>query len=630
MNKTLADLARQIGVGVDALSFGIQIDDAPPLTADDFELQAEHVDGVTCLRAARGALCVDWRFEAWGGGLWVTLTCESAHAVRCRSLTSLALNYSPTAANDALANYWFSNSGKDVHTVGLFKIDELSDQNRTDKRIRSVFKDSRNPGLFLGTRIPQTHEHEYTLTRAGDTLHCASATLFGKGSALGVRFVSEASWVCASKTALAAQDAYAAHLPQHTIAPAEIPLGWNSWDYYASSVGLDDLRENLAALQRDAFLAARMKFIVIDMGWEHMPGEWEPNHRFPGGLRATVDAITACNFVPGIWTAPTIVQNPTRTAQRNPDMLLKDDFGDPIHSEHFSNAHVLDPTHPLGEAFLRELYTRLYRHGFRLFKVDYAYEFSAKHNYFRREFGCYDVWRHLFRIIRECVGDSHIIGCGLPAECGAGLVDSNRIGVDIHNHWSHVEWVCDFLQFAYWQHGRIAINDPDFLIVRGRDTSIETQTNMLNINAHNPNYRARWRRGPVFTQAEAQTWASIVMLAGGSLFLSDRINHLNAAGRGLIETALTPLCVAAHPLDLCDVRRASLWLQQLASETRLTVINWDATPVTHSIDFAALGLRAPAYVTELWCQQRIMTLRGACAIELPAHASAVLIWSNTQ
>lgn len=34
--------------------------------------------------------------------------------------------------------------------------------------------------------------------------------------------------------------------------------------------------------------------------------------------------------------------------------------------------YVVDPTHPMGEEYLFETYSRLYRYGFRIFKVDFV------------------------------------------------------------------------------------------------------------------------------------------------------------------------------------------------------------------------------------------------------------------
>ena len=54
---------------------------------------------------------------------------------------------------------------------------------------------------------------------------------------------------------------------------------------------------------------------------------------------------------------------------------------------------------------------------------------------------------------------------------------------DRHRHpqpVTHAKWAFEYLQTQYGLHNRIAVNDPDFLLVRGLDTSTETETNVLN------------------------------------------------------------------------------------------------------------------------------------------------------
>lgn len=290
MNMELNQLAQHIGVGVGNLSFSIQLGDDTALTARDFTLNVAHSSVITRITAQRDSLNIVWTFEAWQDGYWVTLLVESVTRLHCRSLTSLSLSYAPDSAG--VGQYWVPNVGKDVYTPGLYRVDEIGDHNRADKLIRGAFADDHNPGLFLGTRIPQTHEHEYTLRRVGEALQFDCTTVFSKGTSVGTRFVSEATWICASKTALVAQAVYASHLPYTPVRSVDIPVGWNSWDYYASSVGLDDVIENMECIQHNPALAARVKYIVVDMGWEHMLGEWQPNYRFPGRFAATTDTRT--------------------------------------------------------------------------------------------------------------------------------------------------------------------------------------------------------------------------------------------------------------------------------------------------------------------------------------------------
>ena len=250
-------------------------------------------------------------------------------------------------------------------------------------------------------------------------------------------------------------------------------------------------------------------------------------------------------------------------------------------------------------------------------------------SYFHQEgMGPYDAIRELFRIIRGCVGsESHIIGCSLPEECGSGVADSGRTGIDIHNQWTHVEWVVDSLLHNYWLQGRVWINDPDFLIVRGSDTSLEKETNVMNPRRFNPNpqgFTKRWRQGPVFQYDEARTWTNLVILTGGSVFLSDRIAMLNRKALELIYLALEPSGAAAEPLDLADEARPSFWLQKLPDGNRLGLINWSKEEVTVTFDFERFGLPVPDVISDFWGEREIVTEQSRIHFVLKGHASALL------
>jgi len=629
-SSVFADVLQVLGPDVRALNCCIAFADGRTMLEAD-ALTWSRIpsdDAAMIFRGECDVLAATWTFVPWGDGLWVTLSLHAHTPIQCAAISNVILDYAPLTPD--LGAWWVPNFGGNVHTVGLHHASEITARMRADSVMRGAFPNASDSGLFLATRFPQTHEHDYSIDHIDNTLRFTGETRVRQTIGAQIQVASETTWICTRKTARDAVEHFATHvgLPaKHQTKP--IPIGWNSWDYYFSSVTLADMIENMEAIRADAVLRERVNFIVLDMGWEHVWGEWQPNYRFPGGLEHLVEAITSRGFVPGIWTAPICVHALSRPALRNPDILLKNARGDPqpsLKSGHF----IVDPTHPAGAAFLRELYSRLHRIGFRLFKVDFVNDLTHNHHFHDPQAGPYDAMRTLFRIIRECVGEeSHIIGCSLPAEAGAGVADSGRLGIDIHNQWTHVEWVCDFLQWCGWLHRRVWINDIDFLVVRGRDTSLEAETNVTNPNAHSAN-PPRWRRGPVFTLDEARTWASMVALSGGNVFLSDRINMLNETAHALINAVIAPLDVGAVPLDLCEDRRASLWLQRLPTETRLTVINWRDEAVMREFDLLAWTGDAPAHVAEQWSEADIVVTNGKTTLHLPAHGCAVLIWKNTR
>ncbi len=622
--SALARIATAIGEGVMSLECSARIEDSTvTLTTAQLDLAVYEDADTTIFSAHWRDVLIEWRFTSCAGGYAVQLILQGENELCCTTLESLRLQYRPAVD---LSDWWAINNDEDVfNTLGAFPVAEISDAGFHGNLIAGAFPDSSGTGLFLGTLLPQRYLHTYHVQMIESGLSFSATTSYPEGLRSQTRLESETTWICASRSVCAAIETFAAFIPP--MPDMVQPIGWNSWDYYFSSVALDDLIENMEAIRKDPRLAKQIRYIVVDMGWEHCAGEWEPNYRFPGGMEHTAQLIRDNGFVPGIWLAPIHVAPLSYTALRLPELLVKNEHGDPQVVD--GGMYMLDPTHPSGRALLTRTYSRLYDAGFRLFKIDYVSCILQAKHFFDPGKGHYAVLRELIAIIRQCVTEeSHLIGCSLPPECGPGVVDSGRIAVDIHNQWGHVEWIVEHLSVRYWLHGRVWLNDPDFLIVRGSDTSTETQTNVLNPRTNDP-HPGRWRSGPVFSGEEAQTWASVVMLTGGSIFLSDRLTRLNDAGRQMLYRAIEQaLPISAVPLDLCDGRHPALWLQSHATQRRLTVINWADHVAEVVVDLARYGQGCPSTARSLWSDVIYRSTGNMLRIRIPAHGSEVLSWSE--
>ena len=362
---------------------------------------------------------------------------------------------------------------------------------------------------------------------------------------------------------------------------------------------------------------------MIDDGWETCVGEWYTNHRFPEGLQGLADRIRSCGLIPGIWTNGAQARDLSYPTLRQPELFIKDEFGIPQTADGMA---ILDPTHPETEKFVLETYSRLYEAGFRIFKVDFLSTILQGKRFHDPACGPYEAVRRLLRLIRKAVGpDSHIVGCSYPAECGPGIVDSSRISVDIHNHWLHVLWIMEYMQARFWCNGKLFRSDPDMLVVRGSDTSLEEETNVFNpwnlVPPGKDRFSSRWRRGPVFNYAEAETWANLVVFSGGDIMLGDRLSMLNEKGMGLVHSHLTPHSHAAVPLDLGDKEVSEFWYD---SQTRsLLMVNTADCMEEMEFSFPAFGLAVPDTVS---CGKPFTYQNGIFCVALRAHESAVICW----
>lgn len=488
-----------------------------------------------------------------------------------------------------------------------------------------LFYGADKPCLFLGTKLPQNNTHLYQVTPIDDsTVEITGTTYFTVGQSVMENLTSETTLILRADTPLQAMTAYADHLPD--LPPEQLPapmVGWNSWDYYFTTVSHQAIQENLEFIRQDPILRDKLQAVVIDDGWETCVGEWYANHRFPEGLAAVAELIKSYGMIPGIWTNGAQTESLCEPALRHPEYYILDEFGIPFTVD---GKQVIDPTHPAAERFILDTYRRLYEAGFRIFKVDFISTIAEGKRFYDPACGPYEAIRRLIRLIRQAVGpDSHILGCSFPAECGPGIVDSSRISVDIHNHWPHILWIMEFLQARFWMNGKLFRSDPDMLVVRGSETSLEEETNVFNpwnlVPPGKDRFTSRWRRGPVFTYTEAETWANVVVFSGGDLMLGDRLSMLSNQGLELVYSHLEPHTHAAVPLDLGDQELAEYWYDSHTAS--LLMVNTQPENRVMEFPFARYRLTSPNTIS---CDKPFAYENGVLQVTLKSHESAVITW----
>lgn len=487
--------------------------------------------------------------------------------------------------------------------------------------LTGLFYGADRPCLFWGTKLPQNNVHRYQVQRVdADAVTVTGTTEFTVGQSVMETLRSEVTLYCPEETPCKAMKKYASHL-------ADIPVpdpmvGWNSWDYYFTTVSSQAVRENLEFIRNDPKLNGKLQAVVVDDGWETCVGEWYANHRFPEGLTYLADMIRSYGMIPGIWTNGPQTESLSEPGLRHPEYYTLDQFGIPFTVE---GKQVLDPTHPAAQEYILDTYSRLYAAGFRIYKVDFISTLVQAKRFYDPACGPYEAIRRMLKLIRQAVGqDSHIVGCSFPAECGPGLVESSRISVDIHNHWLHVLWIMEHMQARFWQNGKLFRSDPDMLIVRGSETSLEEETNVYNpwnlVPPGDTRFTSRWRRGPVFNAIEAETWANLVVFSGGDIMLGDRLSMLNSKGLELVYSHLQPHLHAAVPVDLGDKEVSEYWYDSHTAS--LLVVNTADTEQTMIVDFARYGIPAPEAVS---CEKVHTYENGVLHITLQSHESAVIM-----
>ena len=546
---------------------------------------------------------------------------ESAEPFHCDQLRVSFLYEEPGADLSACC---VPGGGLNCGVTGLHRLSQRP-VTPEDVRFCGLFRSSREPCLLFGTQLPSSWMLLYQAAlEQKDRVRFTAVNRFTGSQADQYSLSAETILVFTGLTPPEAVARYGRTLPPLPAERFADPLiGWSTWDYYFTAFGPEDIAENMRQIRADPALSSRVRCIFVDDGWQHREGEWHANYRFPEGAAGIAQQIVRGGFEPGIWTNGCQVWPLSEAGLRRGQMFLRDSLGNAIT---FEGRYIIDPTHPDGEAYLFETYRRLREDGFRLFKVDFVSALLLAERFFESPCGPYDAIRRLFSIIRRAVGpESTIIGCSYPADCGPGYVDSSRYAVDIHNHWSHVLWILETMQLSFWENGRLYRVDPDFLVVRGRDTSSEAETEVFNPFPNAPyvldSPANRWRRGPVFDRWEAETWANLAVFSAGNLILSDRLSRLNSLGRALIETHLQPNRSAAVPLDLGDGAQASVWYSR--EDRKLLVINLREEAAAVQVPCAAYSLEIPQTAV---CSKPFSYSGGLISVELHRHESAAFTW----
>ncbi|MDQ0614005.1 hypothetical protein QF046_001646 [Microbacterium sp. W4I4] len=407
---------------------------------------------------------------------------------------------------------------------------------------------------------------------------------------------------------------------------AEPPTGWLSWYCFYGEVTEEDVLRQLDTLASE-YSYARPKYVVIDSGWypESGWGDWEPNSKFPHGMKWLADRIREAGFAPGLWFSPLLVSATSRLARERPELLLRQSDGRPVATmgtaiwdhaaEGATGAGVdvvedaetvrfaLDLGSDSVHAWLEELFNRV-RHewGYEFVKLDFLIRALVTdrglspdrpgrgHDVVRHSgVTAVEGYRRALRTVRRAVGeDCFILGCAAPLVASAGdLIDANRMTPDITRRnygdaplpdrpssWELVLMCARSLALRYAFNGRIGWNDSDVLIVRDRPLPGIS-------DSFSP------------TVAEAQVWTTIVAAAGGITFLGDDLSRLTAERRELTRLAFPPLPTAATPWDLLSAPAPRIWVNSSASlghsqPARIAVINWSDDQEVVDVPIAAL------------------------------------------
>ena len=384
--------------------------------------------------------------------------------------------------------------------------------------------------------------------------------------------------------------------------PNAVP-GWNTWDYYRWTITEEEVLKNAEFIAKDPILSQHIKRIIIDDGWQYCYGEWHANSYFPSGTKKLANEIKKLNFTPGIWVAPVCVEPHARIAQLDYDMLAWNEGGQPTLAFDCMRrkGFVIDPTVEKSKKFLKDLFDRLIKDGYEYFKLDFLAAVLDARRYHDASIPRSQIMRVLMQSINEGVDNrATIMGCNYPYMAGNKFVAASRVGGDIHSDWGCIKSNTLSVAYRFWMNRKLWLNDPDFAVCRGVDTTDYPDTLQPVLVFCEPGMEYHPLAEKTFssaTEKELEILLSIVLMAAGAVNLSDDLTKLNEHGLELARKVVSAeQGKTAIPLDLFSSKLPSKWQQELAHGGRILLVNWLDEAQIIKVDIPNL----PEKATNFW------------------------------
>ncbi len=331
--------------------------------------------------------------------------------------------------------------------------------------------------------------------------------------------------------------------------PAATPAGWCSWYYFYTQVTEEDVVRNLRFLEQHR-RELPIDTVQIDDGYQADIGDWlTVNEKFPRGMAWLASEIKSAGYTPGVWLAPLLLAETSKTFGAHPDWIIRDAGGEPVLAQHnWERANYgLDGSNPEARAWLTDLFRNICDGwGYDYVKIDFLFAGAIAGRRLDANATRIQAYRAALQAIRDGVGpERFILGCGSLIAPSVGFFDGNRIGPDVAPIWRFMtrgerespaprprtpddplsaETAIRNTLSRSWMHGRLWANDPDCLLVRADRTKL--------------------------TRDETRTLASVIGLSGGMMLSSDDLDKVPPDRIDLISMLLPPLPRSADPVDL--------------------------------------------------------------------------------
>lgn len=209
---------------------------------------------------------------------------------------------------------------------------------------------------------------------------------------------------------------------------------WCSWYSYYQGIDEAQMVEVIDGLDDMGF-----DVVQIDDGWQVEIGDWTVNGDFPSGMDGMAERVTAAGYRPGIWVAPFIAHERSRTLRDHPDWFVARDGAPAVAGRGWGGAYyALDTTHPEVVEHLRSVIERAVSWGYTYLKLDFLFAAAIPGGRHDESVTGEQAYRAGIELIRAAAGeDTYLLACGSLIVPSIGVFNGMRVGQDVAPHWDN-------------------------------------------------------------------------------------------------------------------------------------------------------------------------------------------------
>jgi hypothetical protein len=261
--------------------------------------------------------------------------------------------------------------------------------------------------------------------------------------------------------------------------PQGVPVGWNSWGAYESSLSYQDVvdvsnyfKDNLQKFNNNGNV-----FINMDSYWDNLSDQQ---------LADAVSLITSNGQHAGIYWGPFVywgnnmeqVVDGTDGQYKYGDIILRDAAGEPLPT--LDGAYPLDVTHPGTKLRMNYFLDKFKSLGFTFIKLDFLTHGSLEgQHYDTNVVTGIQAYNEGMRYVKDRIDGQMFISASIAPIFPSQYAHSRRISCDTYGRINETEYMLNSLTYGFWQNGTIyTYTDPDHLALSRAATLTEARSRM--------------------------------------------------------------------------------------------------------------------------------------------------------